>query len=179
MLSERTVRENVEVALAVCDIDEDQWQGRVDQVLKLVGLLERSEYFPSQLSGGELQRVSIARALVVNPKIILADEPTGNLDWEIAKGIMEIFEKINKEGKTILMATHNEMIVDKYKKRIIKIKNGEVVSGGGLKEKKEEKEEKDKKEESHEEEEKPAKIEDKNEEPKEEDKKIKLKVEEV
>ena len=80
--------------------------------------------FPSQLSGGELQRASLARALVVNPKIVLADEPTGNLDWETADELMNLFEKINKEGKTIIMATHHRVIVDKLKKREVKLKTG-------------------------------------------------------
>ncbi len=128
ILNERTVRENVEVALAVAGVPEESWPGRVAQVLKLVGLSERAELFPNQLSGGEIQRTSLARALVVNPKVILADEPTGNLDWETADSIMDLLEKINKEGKTIIMATHNVMIVDKYKKRNIKIKTGKVVS---------------------------------------------------
>lgn len=127
LLPERTVRENVEVALAVLGVAEDEWKTRVDHVLKLTGLLSRSELFPAQLSGGELQRVSLARALVVNPKLILADEPTGNLDWETSEGLMELFEKINKEDKTIIMATHNKMIVEKLKKRIIKIKDGKIV----------------------------------------------------
>lgn len=126
VLPERTVRENVEVALAVLEVPEGEWRGRVDQILKLVGLSSRSELFPAQLSGGEVQRLSLARALVVNPKLILADEPTGNLDWETAEAIMELFEKVSKEGKTIIMATHNKMIVDKLKKRVIKLKEGKI-----------------------------------------------------
>lgn len=127
LLNERTVRENVEVALAVAGILEETWTSRVNQVLKLVGLQERAELFPNQLSGGEIQRASLARALVVNPKIILADEPTGNLDWETADVIMELLDRINKEGKTVIMATHNMMIVDKFKRRNIKIKAGRIV----------------------------------------------------
>jgi cell division transport system ATP-binding protein len=126
LLQERTVRENIEVALAVIGIDENQWRERVDHVLKMTKLLPRAEFFPSQLSGGELQRLSLARALVVNPKMILADEPTGNLDWEISKELMELFEKINKEGKIIIMATHNQMLVEKFKKRVINIVNGKI-----------------------------------------------------
>src|SRR3990172_4695933 len=126
VLSERTLRENVEVALAVIGLNRNDWEQRVNHVLKLVGLTERADLFPAQLSGGELQRVSLARALVVNPKIILADEPTGNLDWETADKIMELFEKINQEGKTILMATHNKLIIDKMKKRVIVLEGGRV-----------------------------------------------------
>lgn len=126
VLTERTVRENVEIALAVIGIDPDEWVSRVDQVLKLVGLNKRANHFPSQLSGGELQRVSLARALVVNPVLILADEPTGNLDWETADAIMNLFEKINKEGKTIIMATHNREVIEKHKKREIKLREGKM-----------------------------------------------------
>ncbi len=119
VLSNRTLRENIEVALAVIGIPQKEWRDRVDHVLELVGLSDRDELFPSQLSGGELQRVSLARALVVNPKIILADEPTGNLDWETTVKLLDLFETINKEGKTIIMATHHERILGKLKKRVI------------------------------------------------------------
>lgn len=127
VLPERTVRENVEVALAVLGQGEEKWKDRVDSILKLAGLDKRSELFPAQLSGGELQRVSLARALVVNPKLILADEPTGNLDWGTASGIMDLLERVNKEGKTVIMATHNELIVDRMKKRVISLKDGKLV----------------------------------------------------
>lgn len=127
VLPERTVYENVEVALAVSGVAPEDWKVRVDHVLKLVGLSKRSRLFPSQLSGGELQRVSLARALVVNPKVILADEPTGNLDWETAKGIMELLEKINKEGKTIIMATHHEGIIKHGKHRVIRLEDGSII----------------------------------------------------
>lgn len=126
ILPERTVSENVEVALAVSDVSQDEWKKRVDHVLKLVGLTKRSHLFPSQLSGGELQRASLARALVVNPKLILADEPTGNLDWQTAEGIMELLEKINKEGKTIIMATHHEGIIKHAKHRVLELNNGKI-----------------------------------------------------
>jgi cell division transport system ATP-binding protein len=128
ILPERTIRENVEVALAVAGVAQTAWEGRVNQVLKLAGLSERADLFPSQISGGEIQRTSLARALVINPKLVLADEPTGNLDWETADAIMDLFEKIHKEGKTIIMATHNEMLVEKYKERVIKLKAGKVIS---------------------------------------------------
>jgi cell division transport system ATP-binding protein len=126
VLSERTVSENVEVALAVIGVPENEWSERIRHVLKLVGLGRHINNFPLQLSGGELQRVSLARALSVNPKLLLADEPTGNLDWETSDSIMKLFEKINKEGKTILMATHNVEILKKYKNRIIHIVGGKI-----------------------------------------------------
>lgn len=127
VLSEETVYENIEIALAVIGLPNTEWKARIEHVLKLVGLIERSNLFPSQLSGGELQRVSLARALVVNPKIVLADEPTGNLDWDTAEKIMDLMELVNKEGKTIIMATHNKVIVEKYKKRIINLVCGKVI----------------------------------------------------
>lgn len=127
VLPERTVSENVEVALAVIGLPESDWGERMKHVLKLVGLTRQENLFPSQLSGGELQRVSLARALVVNPKILLADEPTGNLDWDTSSSVMDLFEKINAEGKTVVMATHNQEIVKKHKKRIIHIVAGKLV----------------------------------------------------
>ena len=128
VLPERTLRENVEIALAILGIEQERWQERVDDVLKMVGLDTRSELFPSQLSGGELQRVSLARALVVNPKLILADEPTGNLDWETADKMMDLFEKINKEGKTIIIASHHEGIINKMGKRVVKLEKGKLTN---------------------------------------------------
>jgi cell division transport system ATP-binding protein len=128
VLPERTVRENVEVALAVVGVPQKEWQARVDRVLEEVGLKDRSELFPSQLSGGELQRVSLARALVVNPKIVIADEPTGNLDWDTADEIMSLFEKINKAGKTVFVASHHKAIIKKMAKRVIELNKGRIVS---------------------------------------------------
>lgn len=128
LLKERSIRENIEVALDVVGVDKKEWKGRVDQVLKLVGLSPRSELFPLQLSGGELQRVAIARALVVNPQLIFADEPTGNLDWDTAETIMDLLAKINKEGKTVIVTSHNKEIIDRMKKRVIVLKDGKVAS---------------------------------------------------
>jgi cell division transport system ATP-binding protein len=136
VLPERTLRENVAVALAVCGVSENEWNDRVELVLELVGLKDRLNLFPSQLSGGELQRAALARALVVNPKVVLADEPTGNLDWGTAESIMELFSKINSEGKTILMATHHQLIVDTMKKRVIEISKGKLIKDAGFKAKK-------------------------------------------
>lgn len=126
VLSERTVYENIAVALAVIGLPQSDWENRVKHVLKLVGLSKHIYHFPSQLSGGELQRVSLARALSLNPKIILADEPTGNLDWETSDVLMDLLRKVNKEGKTIIMATHNKEIVEKYKNRVIIVNNAKI-----------------------------------------------------
>lgn len=128
VLHDRTLRENVEVALAVEGIDEEEWDKRVKHVIDLVGLSGKDDLFPSQLAGGELQRTALARALVVNPKIIMADEPTGNIDWGTAYKIMELFNKINKEGKTILVASHHETLVEKMNKRVITLEEGKLVS---------------------------------------------------
>ena len=126
VLPERTLRENIEVALAVSGIGQNKWGPRVDNVLKLVELTNRADLFPSQLSGGEIQRVSLARALVINPKLILADEPTGNLDWKTAESILDLLKRINEEGKTVIMVTHHEGLVGKHKKRIIKMDKGKI-----------------------------------------------------
>ncbi len=130
LLPTRTVAENVELALAVKKVDKKEWKDRVMHVLALVGLSDRSSLFPSQLSGGELQRAAIARALVINPSLIFADEPTGNLDWETADGIMKLLVKINEEGKTVIVTTHNMEIIDRMKKRIIALSNGKLAEVG-------------------------------------------------
>jgi cell division transport system ATP-binding protein len=127
VLPERTLRENIEVALAVIGVPETEWKERVDHMLSLTGLTDRASFFPSQLSGGELQRVSLARALSVNPKLILADEPTGNLDWDTANSLVDLFKAVNREGKTVLMATHHRLIIDKLGGRVIELKDGKMV----------------------------------------------------
>ena len=129
VLPEKTVRENIQIALAAIGVPEDKWEKRIDEVLKASGIDQRTDFFPSQLSGGELQRVSFARALAVKPELILADEPTGNLDWDTAEEMMDLFEKISKEGITVIMATHNSWIIDKMKRREIRLKEGKVVKG--------------------------------------------------
>ena len=129
VLPEKTVRENIQIALAAIGVPEDKWEKRIDEVLKASGIDQRADFFPSQLSGGELQRVSFARALAVKPELILADEPTGNLDWDTAEEMMDLFEKISKEGITVIMATHNSWIIDKMKRREIRLKEGKVVKG--------------------------------------------------
>ena len=133
VLPERTLRENIEVALAIKGVKQNEWKDRVDQVLAVVGLTDRASLFPSQLSGGEIQRTSLARALVVNPDIILADEPTGNLDWETADAMMQLFEKINSNGKTIIVATHHKGILEKMKKRTVKLRGGKIEADEGKK----------------------------------------------
>ncbi|CAN5317476.1 cell division ATP-binding protein FtsE [soil metagenome] len=126
LLKEKTIGENIEMALAIKKVDKKEWQERTEQVLKLVGLGGRINLFPAQLSGGELQRVAIARALVIDPKIIFADEPTGNLDWETGEIIMNLLDKINKAGKTVIVTSHNMEIVKRMKKRTIKLRDGKM-----------------------------------------------------
>ena len=100
---------------------------RVTEVLDLVGLKHKMRSFPDQLSGGEQQRVAIARAIVNNPQVLIADEPTGNLDPEISWEIMQLLERINLQGTTVLMATHNRQIVDTLRHRVVAIEDGRIV----------------------------------------------------
>lgn len=127
LLKERTIFENVYFPLEVAGIDERHAKNRVEEILEQVGIREHRDKFPVQLSGGELQRAAIARALAFSPEILLADEPTGNLDdattWEIVK----LLRDINAAGTTILMATHDTGIVDQLDKRVIKLEKGKLV----------------------------------------------------
>ncbi len=127
LLPEKTVYENVAFAMQVIEAPRRTMQKSVNSVLEVVGLKDKCKCFPSQLSGGEQQRVAIARAIVNNPAIVIADEPTGNLDPETSWGIMDIFRRINLSGTTIVMATHDKTIVDTMKKRVIAIEDGRIV----------------------------------------------------
>ena len=121
------VYENVAFAMRVVEASPREIRRRVPMVLSLVGLSHKYKMFPNELSGGEQQRVSLARALVNNPSVLIADEPTGNLDPETAREIMELLDDINKSGTTVLMATHAKDIVNYMKKRVIAIDRGEIV----------------------------------------------------
>ena len=121
------VYENVAFAMRVVEASQREIRKRVPMVLSLVGLSHTYKMFPNELSGGEQQRVSLARAIVNNPSVLIADEPTGNLDPETAKEIMGLLEDINKAGTTILMATHAKDIVDNMQKRVIAIDKGMIV----------------------------------------------------
>ncbi|MGT2866000.1 cell division ATP-binding protein FtsE [Streptococcus fryi] len=127
LLPKKTVFENVAYAMEVIGERRRQIKKRVPEVLELVGLKHKMRAFPDQLSGGEQQRVAIARAIVNNPKLLIADEPTGNLDPEISWEIMNLLERINLQGTTILMATHNSQIVNTLRHRVIAIEGGRVV----------------------------------------------------
>ena len=127
LLPNRTVYENVAFAMQVIEAPRREIQKRVNHVLELVGLRYRARNFPTELSGGEQQRVAIARAIVNNPVVVIADEPTGNLDPETSWEIMKIFERINKNGTTIVMATHDKTVVDTMRKRVIAIERSSIV----------------------------------------------------
>lgn len=127
LLPKLNVYENVAFALEVIEESPKAIRKKVMEVLDLVGLKHKVRSYPNELSGGEQQRVSIARSIVNSPKIVIADEPTGNLDPETSWGIMELFEKINDRGATIVMATHNKEIVNATRRRVIAIENGKIV----------------------------------------------------
>ncbi|EGJ27647.1 cell division ATP-binding protein FtsE [Streptococcus porcinus] len=127
LLPRKTVFENVAYAMEVIGAKPRHIKKRVPEVLELVGLKHKMRSFPNQLSGGEQQRVAIARAIVNNPKLLIADEPTGNLDPEISWEIMHLLERINVQGTTILMATHNSHIVNSLRHRVIAIEDGRIV----------------------------------------------------
>lgn len=127
LLSEKTAYENVSFALEAIGTSRREIQKRVPAVLELVGLKHRMQAYPNQMSGGEQQRVAVARAIVNNPAIIVADEPTGNLDPETSWEIIKLFNEINKLGATIVVATHDQVIVDQMQKRVIALENGNIV----------------------------------------------------
>ena len=127
LLPNKTVFENAAFAMRVIETPRRDIQKRVNLVLDLVGLRNKARNYPTQLSGGEQQRVAIARAIVNNPLIVIADEPTGNLDPDTSWDIMKIFERINRAGTTIVMATHDKTVVDGMQKRVIAIEKGRIV----------------------------------------------------
>jgi len=127
LLPNKTVFENVAFGLEVIGRPKNVVQRQVPQILELVGLGEKLDRFPDELSGGEQQRVSIARAFVNRPLILIADEPTGNLDPATSVGIMRLLDRINRTGTTIVMATHDHAIVDSMRRRVVELESGQVV----------------------------------------------------
>jgi cell division transport system ATP-binding protein len=127
LLPRMTVYENVAFALEIFGLPKDEIRKKTIKALELVGLKNKVKQFPDQLSGGEQQRVAIARAIVNGPKLLLCDEPTGNLDPDTSFGIMKVLEVINKMGTTVVMATHDKEIVDKMKKRVILLEDGKLI----------------------------------------------------
>ena len=126
LLFDRTVFENIALALELRGIKQKEIESRVKAILELTSLTNCLNLFPLQLSGGELQRTCLARALVGEPKILLADEPTGNLDPKNARGILDLLIKINKMGTTVVMATHNAELVNSTKNRVINLNKGKI-----------------------------------------------------
>lgn len=127
LLPNKTVFENVSFALEVIEASRKDILKQVPAVLELVGLKNKANIFPSELSGGEQQRVSLARAIVNRPLVLLADEPTGNLDPDTSWGIMDLLLEINKRGTTVIMATHNKTIVDKMRRRVVALECGRII----------------------------------------------------
>lgn len=127
LLPRKTVTENVSFALEVIARPRHVINRTVPEMIDLVGLTDQADHIPEELSGGEQQRVAIARAMVNRPQILLADEPTGNLDPATSVGIMQLFERINSVGTTVVMATHDHTIVNQFRKRVVELENGKVV----------------------------------------------------
>jgi cell division transport system ATP-binding protein len=127
LLPNKTVSENVAFTLHVLGFSRKEISREVPEVLELVGLEDKGDRKPGELSGGEQQRVAIARAYVSNPAILIADEPTGNLDPATSVGIMKLLDRINREGTTVVMATHDSGIVDQMRKRVIELEGGHVI----------------------------------------------------
>ena len=129
LLPSKTVSENIAYALEVINLDKEQIRRRVRQVLNLVGLDDKGNAFHGELSGGQQQRVAIARAIANRPKVLIADEPTGNLDPAMSDEIMNLLEKVNSAyGTTILMVTHDKAIVNRHRKRTIALEHGHIVA---------------------------------------------------
>jgi cell division transport system ATP-binding protein len=127
LLHKKTVYENIAFAMEMVGQPAKNIRREVPTVLSMVGLSDKANNFPSELAGGEQQRIAIARAVVNKPDLIIADEPTGNLDPETSYEIMKIFTEINRRGTTLLMVTHDRAIVDTMKKRVIELKNGKII----------------------------------------------------
>lgn len=128
LLPSKTVFENISFALEIVGMSNQEIRHTVPRVLEIVGLAGKENSYPRELSGGERQRVAIARAIVRQPKILIADEPTGNLDPEHAWDVIKVLEKINKYGTTVLLTTHNQEIVNRLKRRVVTVKDGRIVS---------------------------------------------------
>ena len=128
LIEKKTVRGNLEFAMRTIGATNREMRKRIPYVLELVGLGDKADVYPNEMSGGEQQRVAVARALVNNPKMIIADEPTGNLDPQRSLEIMTLLERINSMGTTMLVVTHEKELVNRFAKRVVAIRDGELVS---------------------------------------------------
>lgn len=128
LLPKKTVFENIAFALECIGMSKSQIRGRTREVLELVSLENKARSFPNELSGGQQQRATIGRAIANKPKVLIADEPTGNLDPDMSDEIMDLLEKINATGTTVVMVTHDKTLVDKHKKRTIALEEGYIVA---------------------------------------------------
>ena len=127
LLQNQTVFDNISYVIRTLGISSSEISKRVNGALKVVGLLDKAHAKPSELSGGEQQRVSIARALVNGPPLLIADEPTGNLDPKNSLEVMQILEQINQRGITVIVSTHDFTLVDRFRKRVLTLENGEII----------------------------------------------------
>ncbi|MCD5389928.1 MAG: cell division ATP-binding protein FtsE [Candidatus Pacebacteria bacterium] len=127
LLKDKTVYENVAFAMEMIGRSDDEIRADVPHALELVGLVDKMYHFPNQLSGGEQQRLAIARAIINQPDLLIADEPTGSLDPQSAHNVVNILKKINELGTTVILSTHNNIIVDALKKRVIHLEKGKIV----------------------------------------------------
>jgi cell division transport system ATP-binding protein len=128
LLQAKTVYENIAFALEIVGATNREIRHTIPKILEIVGLTGKEDSYPSELSGGEKQRLAIARAVARQPKILIADEPTGNLDPKHAWDVIRVLEKINKYGTTVLLTTHNQEIVNKLRRRVISMKDGQIIS---------------------------------------------------
>ena len=132
LLPERTIEENVAFALRVIGVHGKDLRARTFEALDRVGMISKGKMYPHQVSGGEQQRAAVARAIVNNPMLLIADEPTGNLDPDTSRGIMDLLQQINESGTTVLVATHDHAMVDALRKRVIELSGGKVVRDEAL-----------------------------------------------
>lgn len=130
LIQKKTIQDNLAFAMRTVDARPTSIRRRISYVLSLVGLEDKARQFPDQLSGGEQQRVAIARALINNPSVIIADEPTGNLDPRRSLEIMQLLQEINRLGTTLLVVTHEKDLVNRFDKRVVAIENGRIISDG-------------------------------------------------
>ncbi len=128
LIDSRTIFENIAFVLETYGLKKEEIRTRVKEILDQVGLKDKAKYYPNQLSGGEQQRIAIARALINQPKVLICDEPTGNLDPDTSVEIIELLELINAQGTTVIMATHDKTIVNEFRHRVIAIEHGSIIT---------------------------------------------------